>query len=140
MTIHALGGYPGGRQFQEESPRRKDASKCQGDQEWQARPANEDRVRFLRSMAVAPLNGQVMDTRGRGQIAAGDPASAGEHSVLAAVWPSAADSVPEKVLASPVDHMMGQKGACLKPDLTSNVSLGCLREKQLKTDLHFSRT
>lgn len=100
MISHALDGHPRDRQFQEESPRRKDASKCQVDQEWQEGTANVGRVRFPRLRAVAPLNEQVLDRRGTGQIAADDQAFAAQRSALVDVSPSDADSVPEKVLAS----------------------------------------
>ena len=132
MILHVLDGHPGDRQFQEESPRRKDASKCQVGQEWQVGTANGGRVRFPRLWAVVRLNEQIMDTRGTGQIAADDQASAGEHFALADVLPSAADSVPEKVLASPGRPYDGQKGACLKPDLTSKCEFGVFTRKTIK--------
>ena len=71
-----MGKRPRERQCQEESPRWKDASKCQADQKWQAGAANEDPARFPRLMVVVPLDGQVLDMKGRDQIAADGRVSA----------------------------------------------------------------
>jgi len=73
-----------------------------------------------------------MDRRGTDQIAADDLASAVQRSALADVSPSAADSVAEKMLASSTDHMTGQKGACLKPDLNSKCEFGGIYERTIK--------
>lgn len=75
MTTDVLIGRPRDRQFPEESPRWKDASKCQVDQEWQVEMANEDRARFPRLWAVIPLTEQPTDMKGMDQIAGDDRVS-----------------------------------------------------------------
>lgn len=83
----------GDRQFREESPRRKDASKDQVDLGWEAKTANEDRARSPRLWVVVPSSEQATDKRGRDQTGAGDRASVVQRSALVDVLPSDADSV-----------------------------------------------
>ena len=96
MKLDVLDGRQGDRQFQEESPRWKDASKGQVCREWEAKMANEDHARFPRLRIGGPLNEQVMDMRGTGQTAGDDQVSEEQRSALADVSPSDADSGGEK--------------------------------------------
>ena len=57
--------------------------------------ANEDRARFPRLWVVIPLHEQVVDMRGTDQTVGDDQVSAVQHSALADVLPSDADSVTE---------------------------------------------
>jgi len=68
-------GRQGDRQFQEESPRWKDASKGQVCREWEAKMANEDHARLPRLRIGGPLNEQVMDMRGTDQTVGDDQVS-----------------------------------------------------------------
>ena len=130
-----LDGRLRGRQFREESPRRKDASKDQVGLGWEAKTANEDRARSPRLWVVVPPNEQAADKRGRDQTGAGDRASVVQHSALVAVSPSDADSVAKNKKS--VDHMTRQKGACLKPDLNSKCEFGVFTRAGLKRTCTF---